>query len=60
MALSGKVTAFLGPLLVGWLTFFADSQRIGMSVIVVLFIIGFALLYTVPDAEEARPEPGSY
>ena len=60
MALSGKVTAFLGPLLVGWLTFFADSQRIGMSVIVVLFIIGLALLYTVPDAEEARPEPGSY
>ena len=60
MALSGKVTAFLGPLLVGWLTFFADSQRIGMSVIVVLFIIGLGLLYTVPDAEEARPEPGSY
>ncbi len=56
MALSGKVTAFLGPLLVGWLTFFADSQRIGMSVIVVLFILGFALLYQVPDAEKARPE----
>jgi len=55
MALSGKVTAFLGPLLVGWLTYFADSQRIGMSVIVVLFVLGFALLYTVPDAEEARP-----
>ncbi|HKK46356.1 MAG TPA: MFS transporter, partial [Balneolaceae bacterium] len=31
MALSGKVTAFLGPLLVGWITFFTDSQRIGMS-----------------------------
>ena len=55
MALSGKVTAFLGPLLVGWLTYFADSQRIGMSVIVLLFILGFALLYTVPDAEQARP-----
>ncbi len=56
MALSGKVTAFLGPLLVGWLTYAAGSQRIGMSVIVVLFMIGFALLYTVPDAEKARPD----
>lgn len=55
MALSGKVTSFLGPFLVGWLTYIADSQRIGMSVIVVLFIIGFVLLYFVPDAEEARP-----
>lgn len=57
MALSGKVTAFLGPLLVGWVTYFADSQRIGMSVIVVLFVLGFILLYLVPDAEEARPDP---
>jgi len=56
MALSGKVTAFLGPLLVGWLTYAAGSQRIGMSVIVVLFMIGFALLYTVPYAEKARPD----
>lgn len=56
MALSGKVTAFVGPLLVGWLTFFADSQRIGMSVILILFVIGFGLLYFVPDAEKARPD----
>ncbi|MGM0545994.1 MAG: MFS transporter [Bacteroidota bacterium] len=56
MALSGKVTSFLGPLLVGWLTYIADSQRIGMSIIVVLFIIGFVLLYFVPDAEQARPD----
>lgn len=55
MALSGKVTAFLGPLLVGWLTFFADSQRIGMSVIVVLFVIGFGLLYRIPEADQINP-----
>ena len=59
MALSGKVTAFVGPLLVGWLTYLADSQRIGMSVIVVLFVIGFVLLYLVPDAEKARPDTDS-
>lgn len=56
MALSGKVTSFAGPLLVGWLTYIADSQRIGMSVIVVLFLIGFITLYFVPDAEDARPD----
>jgi len=54
MALSGKVTAFLGPLLVGWLTFFADSQRIGMSIIVVLFLIGLTILYGVPDADDIQ------
>lgn len=48
MALSGKVTAFAGPLLVGWLTYIADSQRIGMSIIVVLFIAGFVVLLGVP------------
>lgn len=55
MALSGKVTSFAGPLLVGWLTYIADSQRIGMSVIVVLFIVGFTILYFVPDAEKVSP-----
>lgn len=49
-ALSGKVTAFLGPLLVGWLTWIAGSQRVGMSIIVVLFIAGFMLMWKVPDA----------
>lgn len=48
MALSGKVTAFAGPLLVGWLTYAADSQRVGMSIIVVLFLAGFAVLLGVP------------
>lgn len=56
-ALSGKVTAFLGPLLVGWLTYWVGSQRIGMSVIVVLFIIGFAIMLTVPALDLNRQEP---
>lgn len=54
MALSGKVTAFIGPLLVGWLTFVAGSQRIGMSVIVIMFCIGFILLYGVPEAAHVK------
>jgi len=52
MALSGKVTAFAGPVLVGWLTFFAGSQRVGMSIIVVLFLVGLSILYGVPDADD--------
>jgi UMF1 family MFS transporter len=53
MALSGKVTAFAGPLMVGWFTYLAGSQRIGMSVIILLFVSGLILLYRVPDAETA-------
>jgi UMF1 family MFS transporter len=48
-ALSGKATAFLGPLTVGWLTYLSGSQRIGMSAIVFFFIAGFFLMLTVSD-----------
>lgn len=51
-ALSGKVTAFLGPLLVGWITYWAGSQRWGMSIIVLFFIIGLLIMLTVPKALE--------
>ncbi len=47
-ALSGKVTAFVGPILVGWLSYLAGSQRIGMSVIVLFFVIGMGLMFGVP------------
>ncbi|ADJ28858.1 MFS transporter [Nitrosococcus watsonii] len=53
-ALSGKATAFLGPLLVGWITYLAGSQRIGMSIIVILFLIGFVLMLTVPAAKQTE------
>lgn len=50
---SGKATAFAGPLLVGWITVWSGSQRVGMSTIIVFIAIGFAILLTVPDAREA-------
>ena len=43
-ALSGKATTFLGPLLLGLLTTAFDSQRAGMSVIVVLIVAGGGVL----------------
>lgn len=52
-ALSGKVTSFAGPLLVGWVTWLAGSQRVGMGTVVVLFLLGFALMLSVPEARAA-------
>lgn len=53
-ALSGKATAFLGPLALGWATIAFDSQRAGMSTIIVLFVLGAALLaFTVRDPARA-------
>lgn len=46
-ALSGKVSSFIGPALVAWLTLATSSQRWGMSVIIVLMALGGLLLLTV-------------
>jgi UMF1 family MFS transporter len=43
-ALSGKLTSFLGPLSVGLVTAVFASQRIGIAVILVFFIVGGILL----------------
>ncbi len=58
-AFSGKLTAFLGPLLLGVLTRMFDSQRAGVSVVVLFFIAGGLLLSRVDEQEgkaEARRE----
>jgi UMF1 family MFS transporter len=48
-ALSGKVTAFLGPAVLAWATAVADSQRAGMATILAFFLVGLFLLRKVPD-----------
>jgi UMF1 family MFS transporter len=50
-AFSGKLTAFLGPLLLGILTRAFDSQRAGVSVVVLFFIAGGLLLSRVDEQE---------
>lgn len=54
--LSDKATSFLGPLLVGWLTWLTQSQRIGMAVIPVLLAVGLVLMLGTKDdrSEAAR------
>ena len=50
-AFSGKATAFLGPFLLGKLTRAFDSQRVGLSVVVIFFLIGGAILLSVNEKE---------
>ena len=49
-AFSGKATAFLGPFLLGELTRLFASQRAGMAVVVVFFVIGLVLVRRVDEA----------
>ncbi|WP_072369506.1 MFS transporter [Hyphomicrobium sp. NDB2Meth4] len=46
-AFSGKVTAFMAPLLVALVTTLSDSQRLGMSAIALFLIVGIALMVPV-------------
>jgi UMF1 family MFS transporter len=48
-ALTGKVTSFIGPLLIGAVTAATASQKAGMAVLVVFFLAGLALLMRVRD-----------
>ncbi|MGB0747222.1 MAG: MFS transporter [Magnetospiraceae bacterium] len=50
-ALSGKATAFLGPLLLAIATQISGSQRIGMASILVFLVVGLILLWPISDRE---------
>jgi len=56
-AFSGKATAFLGPLLLGILSE-AYGQRVGVSVVVLFFLAGGALLWTVDEKEGIEAAKG--
>ncbi|MUM77700.1 MFS transporter [Pseudodesulfovibrio sp. F-1] len=55
-ALSGKLTSFAGPLLVGWLTLASGSQRVGMASVIVLFVLGLAGMLFVPPVRTSKEE----
>jgi MFS transporter, UMF1 family len=48
-ALTGKVTSFVGPLLIGVITAITASQKAGMAVLVLFFLGGLALLARVRE-----------
>ena len=53
-AFSGKATAFIGPFFLGILTEMFNSQRAGMSIVVVMFIVGSLILTRVDEQEGKR------
>jgi UMF1 family MFS transporter len=46
---SGKVTSFLGPILLGTVTAALDSQRAGVATVLVFFVVGGVLLALVNE-----------
>ena len=52
-ALSGKVTSFLAPSLIALVTWISGSQRLGISPLIALFLLGLVLLLWVkPNGEQ--------
>lgn len=58
-AFSGKLTAFLGPVLLGIITSATGSQRAGVGVVIVLFIAGLAVLMLVDEKEGSAVRLGT-
>jgi UMF1 family MFS transporter len=53
-ALSGKITSFAGPLLVGLVTAVTASQKAGMAVLILFFAAGALILSRVNPASTSR------
>jgi UMF1 family MFS transporter len=57
-ALAGKATSFIAPLSIGIATAATQSQQLGVSPLIALFLIGLILLRWVkPEGEESAPAP---
>ncbi|MFS4437047.1 MFS transporter [Paracoccaceae bacterium GXU_MW_L88] len=50
-AMTGKATAFLAPLLIGFATRVTDSQPLGVAPVILLFLLGYGLLMRVGPAK---------
>lgn len=55
-ALSGKATAFLAPFLIAVVTAMTGNQRIGVSPLILLFLLGLILLIWVKPEQENEAE----
>ena len=54
-ALSGKATAFLAPFLIASVTAATGNQRLGISPLIVMFLLSLVLLIWVKAKGEAEP-----
>jgi MFS transporter, UMF1 family len=50
-ALTGKITAYIGPFLLGTVTYWSGSQRLGIATILAFFVIGGLLLWPLEEPE---------
>jgi UMF1 family MFS transporter len=48
-AFSGKVTSFMGPILLGTVTAVFQSQRAGVATVILFFVVGGFLMMTVNE-----------
>ena len=55
-ALTGKATAFIAPLAIGVMTQISSDQSIGITPIIVLFVLGLVLLGFVRSKGDPRPD----
>ncbi len=51
-ALTGKITAYIGPFLLGTVTYWTGSQRLGIATILAFFVIGGLLLWPLEEPGE--------
>jgi UMF1 family MFS transporter len=56
-ALSGRATAFIGPALIALVTAASGSQRLGVSPVILLFLLSLVLLYWVKSNTEQPGKP---
>lgn len=52
-ALSGKATAWIAPILVGWVTLATGNERLGMSAILLMLVLGCILMFRVEEKTTA-------
>ena len=57
-AFSGKATAFLGPLFLGETARVFESQRVGVSVVILFFVVGGGILLSVNETEGLKRGDG--
>jgi len=56
-ALTGKITAYIGPFLLGTVTYWTGSQRWGVATILAFFVIGGLLLWPLQEPQAGSEEP---
>jgi UMF1 family MFS transporter len=56
-ALTGKITAYVGPFLLGTVTYWTGSQRWGVATILAFFVIGGLLLWPLQEPQAGSEEP---